>query len=141
MFLRSILMGLQIAGAAPVAEQSATLEIKVQDVSKKGGDVRLGLYDQSSWSNDKSKPLAGAVVPALSPQTVITLRDLKPGVYGVKLFQDFNRNGEFDFTWLHLPAEKYGFSHDAPAFLQAPGFERTRFTLAPGANTITVHLR
>jgi uncharacterized protein (DUF2141 family) len=133
-------MALQLAATAPPAEQSASLTVKVQSVSKKGGDIRLGIYDSASWSNDKAEPVAGAVAPAVVPETVIVLRNLKPGVYGAKLFQDFNRNGEFDFTLLGLPAEKYGFSRDARVFLHEPGFEATKFTLVPGTNTITVHL-
>jgi len=134
-------MVLQLGSAAQAVDQTAILEINVQDVSKKAGDVRLGLYDQSSWSNDKAPPVAGAVVPAVSPQTIVTLHNLKPGTYGVKLFQDFNRNAEFDFTWLGLPAEKYGFSRDARVFLHEPDFDRTKFTLIPGTNSISVHLR
>jgi uncharacterized protein (DUF2141 family) len=133
-------MALLLTSAAPAAEQTATLTIQVESVSNKGGDVRLGLYDGASWTNDKAAPVAGAVVPAVAPRTVIVLRDLKPGVYGAKLFQDYNRNGEFDFTWLHLPAEKYGFSRDARVFLHEPDFDATKFTLGPGPNTITVHL-
>jgi uncharacterized protein (DUF2141 family) len=134
-------MALQLAGIVPAAEQTATLTVKVENVSRKGGDVRLGMYDRASWANDKAEPVAGAVAPAVVPETVIVLRSLKPGEYGIKLFQDVNRNGEFDFTLLGLPAEKYGFSQDARVFLHEPGFDATKFTLAPGANTITVHLR
>jgi uncharacterized protein (DUF2141 family) len=134
-------MALQLAGVAPAAEQTATLTIQVEGVSKKGGDVRLGLYDGASWANDKAASAAGAVVPAAAPRTVIVLRDLKPGVYGMKLFQDYNRNGRFDFTWLGLPAEKYGFSRDAPVYFHEPGFDAAKFTLASGPNTIIVHLR
>ena len=140
MVLGSVLMALQLGATAPAADQTATLTVKVENVSKKGGDVRLGMYDSASWSNDKAEPVAGAVVPAVVPETVIVLRNLKPGEYGVKLFQDFNRNGEFDFSWLGLPAEKYGFSRDARVFLHEPGFDATKFTLAPGPNTITIHL-
>ena len=140
MVLGYVLMALQLGATAPAADQTATLIVRVESVSRKGGDVRLGMYDPASWSNDKAEPVAGAVVPAVAPETVIVLRNLKPGVYGVKLFQDFNRNGEFDFTWLGLPAEKYGFSRDARVFLHEPGFDATKFTLAPGANTITIHL-
>jgi uncharacterized protein (DUF2141 family) len=139
--LGSFLMILQLTATAPAGEQTAILTVKVENVSKKGGDVRLGLYERGSWSNDKAEPGAGAVVPAVAPETVIVLRNLKPGTYGAKLFQDFNRNGEFDFTWLGLPAEKYGFSDDPSVLFHEPGFDATKFTLAPGANTIIVHLR
>jgi uncharacterized protein (DUF2141 family) len=79
-------------------------------------------------------------VPAASPATIATFKSVKSGIYGLRLFQDENRNGKFDFTWLGLPAEKYGFSNDARPFLSEPGFSRTRFKLSAGANTITVHL-
>ena len=140
MVLSSVLMSLQLAATAPAEEQPATLTVKVENVSKKGGDVRLGLYERPSWSNDKAEPVAGAVVPAVVPETVMVLRNLKPGTYGAKLFQDFNRNGEFDFTFLGLPAEKYGFSRDAHVVFHEPDFDATKFTLMPGSNTITVHL-
>ena len=141
MIFHAALFALQVSAAAVAAEPPATLTIEVKNVSRKGGDVRLGMYNSASWSNDKAEPVAGAIVPAVVPRTVIVLRNLKPGTYGVKLFQDFNRNGEFDFTWLGLPAEKYGFSRDAPVFFSEPGFEATKFTLQPGANTISVRLR
>ena len=103
--------------------------------------MRLALYDEASWRNDDAEPVAGIVVPAVSPETVAILKDVRPGVYGLKLFQDENRNGRFDFTWLGLPAEPYGFSNDARPIFSEPGFARTRFRLSAGANTITVHLQ
>jgi uncharacterized protein (DUF2141 family) len=133
-------MALQLAATAPAEEQPATLTVKIENVSKKGGDVRLGLYERATWSNDKAEPVAGAVVPAVVPETVMVLRNLKPGTYGAKLFQDFNRNGEFDFSVLGLPAERYGFSQDPRVLFHEPGFDATKFTLMPGSNTITVHL-
>jgi uncharacterized protein (DUF2141 family) len=135
------LLVLQLSAASPAAAPTAALTIKVEGVSPEGGDIRVALYDRSSWEGEKGAPIAGAVVPATPRETIVVLRDLKPGVYGVKLFQDFNRNGEFDFTWLGLPAEYYGFSNDARATFRQPGFDRAKFTLAPGARTITIHLK
>jgi uncharacterized protein (DUF2141 family) len=77
----------------------------------------------------------------VSPETIATFKAVKPGVYGLKLFQDENRNGRFDFTWLGLPAERYGLSNDARPLFSEPGSSRTRFKLSAGANTITVHLQ
>jgi uncharacterized protein (DUF2141 family) len=123
------------------AGQLASLTVKVERVSPRGGDVRLALYDQASWPNDDADPVADLVVPATAPETIATFKGVKPGVYGLKLFQDENRNGRFDFNWLGLPAERYGFSNDAHPFFSEPGFSRARFKLSAGANTITVHLQ
>ena len=140
--IRTTLVALLAFVAVPAsAAQLASLTVKVERVSSRGGDVRLALYDEASWPNDDAEPIADLVVPAVSPETIATFRGVKPGVYGLKLFQDENRNGTFDFTWLGLPAERYGFSNDARPFFSEPGFSRTRFKLSAGANTITVHLQ
>jgi len=47
---------------------------------------------------------------AVPPETAVTFKGLAPGVYGVKTYQDTNRNGKFDQNWLGWPLERYGFS-------------------------------
>lgn len=123
------------------ADSDSTLTVTVQKVSSRGGDLRLALYDRAHWDDDDAPPVKDVVVPANSPRTVAVFQGLKPGLYGLKMFQDFNRNGKFDFTWLGLPAEKYGFSNNAPVMFGEPSFDRTEFNLSPGPNTMTVHLR
>ncbi len=125
------------AGAAALA----TLTVRVEKVSPRGGDVRVALYDAQNYSLDNADPVADAVVPAKPGETVVALANLKPGIYAVKLFQDFNRNGQFDMSWIGLPLEKFGFSNDARPTFSEPPFDATKFELRPGANTITIHLQ
>jgi uncharacterized protein (DUF2141 family) len=125
----------------PLAASAASLTVKVENIGKKGGVLRLSLYDQASWSNNDSEPIASADVPAVAPETVVTLSNLKPGVYGVKTYQDANRNGKFDQNWLGWPLERFGFSRDAQPYFSAPGFDRTEFTLSDGENAIVIHLQ
>jgi uncharacterized protein (DUF2141 family) len=128
--------------ALPVqAGLAATLTVHVTDIDKKGGILRVSLYDQSGWSKDEDTPTASANLPAVLPETTFTLTDIKPGVYGIKLFQDVNNNGRFDQNFLGLPLERYGFSRDARPFLAQPGFNRTKFTVTDGANEITIRLQ
>jgi uncharacterized protein (DUF2141 family) len=123
------------------ADNSATLTIRVEKVSPRGGDLRAALYDSKSYPDDDSEPVKDAVVPAVMPETVVTMTGLAPGTYAVKLFQDFNRNGKFDMSWFGIPLEKYGFSNDARPYFTEPDFERTKFKLSPGANTLIIHLQ
>ena len=125
----------------PLAASAATLTVKVENVGKQGGVLRLSLYDEASWSNDESEPIASANVPAVLPETTVTFKDLAPGVYGVKTYQDANRNGKFDQNWLGWPLERYGFSNDARPRLSEPSFDRTKFTLSDGETTIVIHLQ
>jgi uncharacterized protein (DUF2141 family) len=125
----------------PLAASAATLTVKVENIGKKGGMLRLSLYDEASWSNDNSEPIASANVPAVSPETIIVFKDIAPGIYGVKTYQDANRNDKFDQNWLGWPLERFGFSRDARPILSEPGFDRTKFTLSDGENAIVIHLQ
>lgn len=137
----AILAALVLCPASFGADATATLTIRVQKVSPRGGDLRVALYDSKSYPDDDAEPIKDAVVPATMPETVVTLTGLTPGTYAVKLFQDFNRNGKFDMSWFGIPLEKYGFSNDARPYFTEPDFDRTKFKLSPGANTITIHLQ
>jgi uncharacterized protein (DUF2141 family) len=103
--------------------------------------VRVALYTSASYPLDSADPVIDGVVAAKPGETIVTLQGIKPGIYAVKLFQDFNRNGEFDMNWLGLPLEKFGFSNDARPMFSEPSFDATKFELRPGTNTITIHLQ
>jgi uncharacterized protein (DUF2141 family) len=119
----------------------ATLTVKVEKVSPRGGDIRVALYTEQTYSDDNAKDVNDGVVPARTGETIVTLTGIKPGIYAVKLFQDFNRNGEFDMNWIGLPLEKFGFSNDAHPTFSEPPFSATKFEVRPGTNTITIHLQ
>lgn len=126
-----------LASGAP----AATLIVHVQNVDPKGGTLRVSLYDQAGWFRDEDSPVASANVPAVAPETTVTLTDVAPGVYGVKMYQDANNNGRFDQNFFGLPLERYGFSRDARPILSTPSFRRTRFTIGEGTTEITIHLQ
>jgi len=132
----ALALAISPACAAPLA----SLTVRVEKVSPRGGDVRLALYDAQDYAGDQD-PLTDKVVPAHPGETVVTLENLKPGIYALKLFQDFNRNGQFDMNWIGLPLEKFGFSNDAHPTFSEPSFDAAKFELRPGANTITIHLQ
>jgi uncharacterized protein (DUF2141 family) len=128
-------------GLAATANRTASLTIRVERVSAKGGILRLGLYDVRQYPDDDSTPVATADVPARTGLTIVTLTGLPPGRYAIESFQDINGNGKMDTTWLGLPLEPYGFSRDAKPFLSKPGFNFVAFTLMPGENSQTLHLQ
>lgn len=139
---RAFLAGLFVLAGVPAsAAPLATLIVKVEKVSPRGGDVRVALYNRTSYPLDNANPVVDSVVTAKPGETIVTLSGIKPGEYAVKLFQDFNRNGRFDMNWFGLPLEKYGFSNDARPTFSEPPFDATRFELRPGTNTITIHLQ
>src|ERR1700744_5014514 len=128
------------AEAAPPAPPAATLIVHVENVTH-GGMVRLGLYDEASYPDDNSKPTASADVKAVEGETVVTLRDVPPGVYAIETYQDVNCNDKMDTTWLGLPLEPYGFSNDAHPVLSKPRFSKVKFTLHAGEQSQILHLQ
>jgi uncharacterized protein (DUF2141 family) len=128
-----------VLAAAPC--WAATLTVHVANIDQRGGALHVALYDEARWPDDDATPLVDAIVPAAAPQTTVVMKDVAAGVYGVKTYQDVNRNGRFDQGLFGIPLERYGFSRDARPRLSAPGFERTKFTVVPGENTIVIHLQ
>jgi uncharacterized protein (DUF2141 family) len=134
------LSGMLLAAPAQ-AREPATLVIHIENVSPKGGMVRLGLYDETHYPDDDSTPVASADVPAQMGETVITLTNLPPGTYAIETFQDINSNHKMDTSWFGFPLEPFGFSRDARPHFSKPGFTQVKFDLVPGMNVQTLHLQ
>lgn len=135
-FVLAVLLVLMTDAAA-----AANLTVHVTDIDPKGGTLRLSIYDEVGWSKREDTPIASANVSAVMPVTTVILNNLKPGVYGIKLYQDFNNNDRFDQNFLGIPLERYGFSHDARPFLSQPPFERTKFTVGETDQEMTIKLQ
>jgi uncharacterized protein (DUF2141 family) len=125
--------------AAP--HDTATLAIRIYNVSPNGGMLRLGLYDAKSYPDNDSTPVASADVPAMLGENVIVLEGVAPGTYAVQTFQDINSNGEMDTSWFGFPLEPFGFSRDARPHFSKPGFKAVSFHLAAGDNEQSLHLQ
>lgn len=132
--------------AAPLgalAEEQAVLTVKVDHISSKGGNLRLALYDAKSFGQDDGKPIVDKVVPAVPYSVSVIFAAVPPGTYAVKMFQDANKNEKFDFNWIGIPAERYGFSNNARPdwmHLAPPGFDAAKIELKPGANWTEIWL-
>ncbi|HEY4076420.1 MAG TPA: DUF2141 domain-containing protein [Rhizomicrobium sp.] len=130
-----------VAPARAAEAETATVVIHVQQVSPRGGTLRLGLYDEARYTADDAPAVASADVPATLGETTVTLTDVAPGTYAIETFQDINSNGKMDTNWLGIPLEPFGFSRDAKPRLSKPGFDRVKFDVTVGVNTVSLHLQ
>ncbi len=128
------------ASPATASPATASVVIHVRNVSPRGGTLRVGLYDEANYPDDTA-PAATADVKAEMGETTVTLSGVRPGTYAVETFQDINDDGKMNTSWLGLPLEPFGFSRDARPHLSKPAFERVKFDVAPGVNTVTLHLQ
>ena len=130
-------------GLLPVAASAAdtcSLTVKVENVSAKGGNLRIGVYDQATFVVRGSKPVEGKTIPAKAGEMIVTFDDLKPGDYGIKVFQDENANGKIDMIMGMMPSEPYGMSNDATPSMSGPPWDEAKFLLKPGPNATVIHL-
>lgn len=136
-----MLLAVSLVSPAHAQDQTASLVIHIEDVSPKGGILRLGLYDEARYPDDNSTALASADVKAEAGRTTITLNNLAPGTYAIQCYQDINSNDKMDTSWFGIPQEPFGFSRDAHPRLSKPRFAAVKFEVLPGANEQTLHLQ
>jgi uncharacterized protein (DUF2141 family) len=136
-----MLLAAGLVSPARAQEPIATLVIHIEDVSPQGGTLRLGLYDEARYPDDKSTPVASADVRAEPGQTTITLNNVPPGTYAIQTYQDINNNDKMDTSWFGIPQEPFGFSRDAQPRLSKPRFSAVKFEVVAGANEHTLHLQ
>jgi len=129
------------ARAQEPGASGATLVIHVQDLSPRGGTLRLGLYDEARYPDDDAVPVASADVRAETGETIVTLNNVPPGIYAIETFQDINSNNKMDTSWIGLPQEPFGFSRDAQPHFSKPGFSKVKFEIVQGMNVQTLHLQ
>jgi uncharacterized protein (DUF2141 family) len=133
-----IFCGASLSVAEPAA---AELTVTVDNISPKGGILRLGVYTEKSYYIDTAEPVASFDIPAHGPVQVYKFENLPVGSYAIQVLQDFNGDGKMDFDWLGLPIKPFGFSRDAVPYLGRPSFRRVEIALAPGGNAQTIHLQ
>ena len=71
------------------------------------GDVYLALVEDLSWDKE---PVAGLILnsaDAVNGRLAFTFTDIKPGSYGIMVFQDEDGDGDLD-TGLFGPTEPWG---------------------------------
>lgn len=124
--------------AAAHAADPATLTIRIDNVSTAGGTLRIGVYDQAGFVAKNGIPVAYKLTSARSGTMTVTLENIPPGAYGVKILQDVNKNGYFDFGAMLM--EPYGMSNDPAPRAGPPDFEEARIGLVSGPNSITISL-
>lgn len=113
----------------------ANLDLKV-DVADAKGTIYVALFsDKEGYDEDASSASGAAEVKG--EQVAFTFKDLQPGRYAVKAFQDMNGDGELNTSAIGIPTEPFAFSNNAPAGFGPPSFEKAAFQLEAGT---TLHV-
>ena len=111
-------------GPATMA-QAETLRLAVETKSDTG-HIRAAIYT-SQEAFEKGDTLTGVTAPAKLDVTKLDVKGLKPGIYGVAIFQDLNGNENPDKNLFGAPTEPFGFSNNPVIRFSAPKFEEFKF--------------
>ena len=127
-----------LALAAACSAHAADLTLTIEGVNAAEGRVAAAAYDSAgSWL--KGPPAAVAQSDAASPRTVLVLRDVQPGRYGVSVINDKNANGELDSNIVGTPTEPYGAIRHARGRMGPPAFEDAAVGVQ-GDTALTIHV-
>jgi len=120
------------------ATSGDVLRILVSGVESAAGHVRLDVCTRHEFLKDCRY---SASAPATAGVTVVTVKDLPPGIYAVQAYHDRNDNLSVDRNFLGVPTETVGFSNDPKIVLSPPTFRSAAFTYAGGPQTMGLRLR
>lgn len=132
------LMAILFSGLA--AAQS--LKINITGLRNNAGVVRMGFYTNND-SFDKEEALFVKTESKASMANgvlSITYTNLKPGLYGVALFDDENNNDKVDYGWF-LPKEGFGFTNYYHTGITKPNFSKFSFILGTGPKVVEIKVR
>jgi len=118
------------------------LEIQINDLQPRQGNIRVGLYRSAkAWANDDKPDYFVVVEAGNAASQTIRVENLPEGTYLAAIYQDVNRNGRLDRALIGVPTEAYAFSNNVFPRFRRPHFEEGAFTLTEPLKTIALDLR
>ncbi len=128
---------LSVLFAAPAL--AGTAEIEITHIQASAGNVYVSLFDEAGWRSNQ--PLHALSLHAGEESLHARFEDLAPGMYGLRIYQDINGNGELDRGAMGLPKEPYGFSNDAEVRFGPPGWRDVSFEVTGDGAQQVIRLR
>lgn len=119
-----------------------TLTIHVANIRSSAGSLKIQFFT-SAQSFDNEKPAFSRIVSKkdmFQGHLVLSLTDIKPGLYGVALLDDENNNQKMDYG-LVLPKEGFGFSDYYHTGMSRPVFDKFDFIFGNGPKSVTIKIR
>ena len=119
-----------------------TLTVEITNIRNDKGNIALAIFiDNTSF--DLEKPYFEKVYPKtnLINETMIIKLKLKPGVYGISILDDENKDGEMKYNWLGIPREGCGFSNYYHRGIKKPNFQDFDFIVGEKDEIVQVKMK
>jgi uncharacterized protein (DUF2141 family) len=128
------------AVAQTPAPATTVVTLTLENVRHRDGVLRAELRTENAWSRGKRFMGVEMATPAKGP-VVLQFKDVPPGRYAVRLFQDRNSDGELQTNFVGLPSEPWGMSNNPSLMRGAPTFAAAAFDVGAGGAALTIRLR
>ncbi|MFA5816996.1 MAG: DUF2141 domain-containing protein [Bacteroidales bacterium] len=124
------------------SQEKTTLDIEINNIRNHNGVILLSVYTgpeqypyhPAKTYEVKKDSLAKGIIHT-------SIKDLRPGQYGLCLLDDENRSGQMENIMIGIPQEGFGFANNAKPFLKRPDYDRILFKLFPGINRMQLIVR
>jgi uncharacterized protein (DUF2141 family) len=107
---------------------AAQLSVTLDNIKEIKGQLYVSLYNNEANFASNSDPVKRLKLTITSDTMLLDLGDIPTGVYAIKIYQDLNSNGKFDFKPGLLPGEPYASSSNSTGF-SPPNFSSAQFEL------------
>ncbi len=133
-----LLIGLLFGSTILLAQSSCELVVKVENIKKVKGSLKIALYDHEDHFLSKEIASGGKMIE--SNEISFVFNGLGEGTYAISLFHDENDNDKLDSNFIGIPSEPYAFSNNAKGMFGPPSFEDCKFEVKNGAQEIVISL-
>ena len=118
---------------------AAPLEVTIDDVRSTEGVLLVQITDDAEGFNDDRPPVASLMLAPAESSVTFSV-DLEPGVYGMRVMQDLDDDGEMDTNFIGIPTEPWAFSNNATGNFGPPTWDSIQFEMTTAAAVQNVSL-
>ncbi|TLS65304.1 DUF2141 domain-containing protein [Mariprofundus erugo] len=141
MYLLLLLLSVITLAHHSVAAETATLIIRVDNITEERGMIAYKLFDSEAAYRSRTKTIRSGFAPIHALACTIDIEGLQPGRYAAVFYHDRNNNKKLDHGLFHIPTEPAAFSNHAQPRFGPPAFEDAAFDIHAGENPVHVELQ
>ena len=119
--------------------QTASITIKVSNIENVKGEMIIAIFNSAAGFPDGDTYFIGKKVAVKSKEFKYVINDIPFGTYAIAIYQDLDKNGEFDKNWIGIPSEPYGFTYKNVGETGSVDFNEATFELK-GDKVVSIKL-
>lgn len=104
--------------------QAQKTKVNVSEIKSDKGNIVLSLFkDQETFKNEKPFKKIVFTKKGLAHGAIELKLTIEPGIYGITILDDEDKNGEMEKNLMEIPKEGFGFSNFYLDKLKRPVFD------------------